>query len=74
MNTQLHVGARKGLFLIERSAGKWRIVRTSHLGVPVPMLLADARDGTLFAPFAGNDCGFFRLSYTSLSSCPVFES
>ena len=49
MNTQLHVGTRKGLLLIERSAGEWRIVRVSHLGVPVPMLLPDPRDGTLFA-------------------------
>lgn len=49
MKTQLHVGTRKGLFLIERTDEKWRIVRVSHLGVPVPMLLPDARDGSLYA-------------------------
>ena len=49
MNSTLHVGTRKGFFQIERSGGKWRIARASFLGVPVPMLLHDPRDGTLFA-------------------------
>jgi len=49
MKSQLHVGTRKGLFLLERDGASWRIVRTSFLGVSVPMLLGDPRDGTLYA-------------------------
>ena len=45
----LHIGTRKGLFTAEKSNGRWKIVRSSFLGVQVPMLLPDLRDGTLYA-------------------------
>ncbi len=45
----LHLGTRKGLFTAEKSNGRWKIVRSSFLGVQVPMLLPDFRDGTLYA-------------------------
>jgi photosystem II stability/assembly factor-like uncharacterized protein len=49
MKTQILVGTRKGLFQLEQSGDAWRIVRTSFLGVQIPMLLHDPRDGTLYA-------------------------
>ena len=49
MSTKLYLGTRKGLIEAERSATGWRITRNSFLGVQVPMLLPDARDGTLYA-------------------------
>ena len=49
MSTKLYLGTRKGLIEAERSATGWRVTRNSFLGVQVPMLLPDARDGTLYA-------------------------
>ena len=49
MKSLLHVGTRKGLFQLENVNGKWRIVRTAFLGVQVPMVFHDPRDGTLYA-------------------------
>jgi hypothetical protein len=49
MSTKLYLGTRKGLIHVERGAGGWEIKRTSFLGVPVPMLLPDSRDGRLIA-------------------------
>ena len=49
MKNLLHVGTRKGLFVLARDGSRWRIVRTAFLGVQVPMLLSDPRDGTLYA-------------------------
>jgi hypothetical protein len=48
-STRLLIGTRKGLFEFRRDAGAWSIVRTSFLGDPISMLLADARDGILYA-------------------------
>jgi hypothetical protein len=52
MSNRVLVATRKGLFTIERtraSAGPWAIVRTDFLGDNVSMVLADARDGRLYA-------------------------
>ncbi len=49
MNSKLYLGTRKGLIEVERAARGWRIVRHSFLGVQVPMLLPDPRDGTAYA-------------------------
>src|SRR4051812_14525286 len=46
---KLYLGTRKGLIEAERSAAGWKLGRNSFLGVQVPMLLPDARDGTLYA-------------------------
>jgi photosystem II stability/assembly factor-like uncharacterized protein len=48
MSDRIHVATRKGLFTLERT-DRWRIVQHDFLGEPVSMLLADARDGTLYA-------------------------
>src|SRR4051812_8909267 len=51
MSDRLLVGTRKGLFTVKRSAGKWSIDHVDFLGVPIPLMLADPRDGgeTLYA-------------------------
>lgn len=47
---KLYLGTRKGLIEAETtSGGGWQVSRASFLGVHVPMLLPDARDGTLYA-------------------------
>lgn len=49
MSDRLLVGTRKGLFTITRAAKQWSIERVNFLGDPVSMVLADRRDGTLYA-------------------------
>ncbi len=49
MASRLLIGTRKGLFLFERTNGKWAVRRTEFLGAQVPMVLADTRDGALYA-------------------------
>jgi hypothetical protein len=49
MNDRLLVGTKKGLFELRQQRGKWSIASTRFLGDPISMLLADARDGTLYA-------------------------
>lgn len=49
MASRLLIGTRKGLFLFERTDTKWAVTRTGFLGAQVPMVLADARDGALYA-------------------------
>ena len=39
MTRRIYVGTRKGLFVIERSNGGWRIAEASLLGDPISMLL-----------------------------------
>jgi ligand-binding sensor domain-containing protein len=46
---RFHVATRKGLFRIERSGGRWRITQACFEGDNVPMMLADERDGALYA-------------------------
>lgn len=49
MAPTLHIGTRKGLFTIRRTATDWQIVRVDFLGQPVTMLLEDHRSGALYA-------------------------
>ncbi len=49
MSDRLLIGTRKGLFDLRRTSGDWIITATAFLGDPVSMLLADPRDGTLYA-------------------------
>ncbi|MDZ4287763.1 MAG: hypothetical protein U0984_07385 [Prosthecobacter sp.] len=49
MSSPIYLGTRKGLFTLERDASGWRIANSAFLGVQIPMLLPDPRDGTLFA-------------------------
>ena len=49
MSAKLYLGTRKGLLEARRGRTGWEIDRMSFLGVSVPMLLPDARDGTLYA-------------------------
>lgn len=49
MSDILHVGSRKGLFTLHRSAKGWEIENVDFLGHPVTMLFEDPRDGSLYA-------------------------
>ena len=49
MSEALYVATRKGLLSFARSNGAWRLARTDFLGEPVSMVLADRRDGCLYA-------------------------
>lgn len=49
MSTKLYLGTRKGLISATRTGAGWQVERASFLGVQVPMLLPDARNGTLHA-------------------------
>jgi hypothetical protein len=55
MTSQVLVGTRKGLFVIERGRGGWDIARAELLGDPVSMVLGEA-SGTLHA---AQDLGHF---------------
>jgi photosystem II stability/assembly factor-like uncharacterized protein len=52
----LYVATRKGLLTFARAGGIWRLARTDFLGEPVSMVLADRRDGHLYAAL---DLGHF---------------
>jgi hypothetical protein len=45
----LHVATRKGLLTFTRTGGDWCLERSDFLGEPVSMVLADRRDGYLYA-------------------------
>ena len=49
MSDRLLIGTKKGLFELRRRRGEWSIVGTRFLGDPISMLLADPRDGALYA-------------------------
>ena len=49
MNDRLLLGTKKGLFELRRKQAKWSIIGTRFLGDPISMLLADPRDGTIYA-------------------------
>ena len=57
MANKLLVGTRKGVFVIGRRGGEWRIERAALLGDPVTMVLAE-RDGSLHA---AQDMGHFGV-------------
>ena len=49
MSRCIHVATRKGLLCFEPEGDGWRLARQDFLGEPVSMLLADPRDGHLYA-------------------------
>ena len=49
MSDRILVATRKGLFTLARGGGAWRIARADFLGDHVSMVLADPRDGALYA-------------------------
>lgn len=57
MARNLLVGTRKGLFILGRHAGEWRIERSELLGDPVTITLAE-RNGMLHA---AQDMGPFGI-------------
>lgn len=52
MPVTLHVASRKGLLTFADGGAAWRLAGTGFLGEPVSAVLADARDGTLYAALA----------------------
>ncbi len=49
MSDILHVATRKGLVSFKRAGNEWRANAPAFIGQPVSAVLADARDGTLYA-------------------------
>ena len=49
MSTRFITGTRKGLFVHGKSNGAWRVLHRAFAGIKVPMVLPDARDGSLYA-------------------------
>jgi hypothetical protein len=49
MSERLLLGTRKGLFDIRRTGRSWEIASTRFIGDPISMVLADPRDGALYA-------------------------
>lgn len=49
MSQSLYVATRKGLFRFARASAGWQLAGTAFLGQPVSMVLADRRDGNLYA-------------------------
>ncbi len=47
MSDRIYVGTRKGLFTFQRNQAGWSQTGADFLGIPVPMLLPDHRDGSL---------------------------
>ena len=74
MSERLLVSTRKGLFVVERQDGHWRITECAFMGDNVNLALADRRDGRWYAAL---DLGHFGcklqcsddegLSWTELS-------
>lgn len=59
MSDRLFAATRKGLFEFHRAVpGQWDVARTSFMGSPVSMVLADPRDGALYAAL---DLGHFGV-------------
>jgi hypothetical protein len=56
MSERLLVSTRKGLFVVERQDGHWRITECAFLGDNVNLALADRRDGRWYAAL---DLGHF---------------
>ncbi|GAB3732015.1 exo-alpha-sialidase [Luteimonas pelagia] len=56
MADTLLLSTRKGLFVLDRGAGPWRVASTHFLGDNVSMALADPRDGQWYAAL---DLGHF---------------
>jgi hypothetical protein len=51
MGRRILAATRKGLFSIDKSAGKWRIANAQFLGDTLSLVGVDPRDGTVYAAF-----------------------
>jgi hypothetical protein len=49
MNDRAWIASRKGLFSLQKQDGRWALGPIAFLGEPVSMVLADPRDGALYA-------------------------
>lgn len=49
MSERAYLGTRKGLFELDVEIGHWQLCAQAFIGDPVSMLLADRRDGALYA-------------------------
>lgn len=49
MDQRLFVGTRKGLFTFKKSAGNWSIANREFIGVEIPIVTTDPRDGSIYA-------------------------
>lgn len=49
MSERFYVGTRKGLFTFEKQNGDWKQTDEEFLGIAVPNVLADPRDGRVYA-------------------------
>jgi hypothetical protein len=49
MSDRLLVGTKKGMFELRRRGCGWSIVATRFLGDPISIVLADPRDGSIYA-------------------------
>lgn len=49
MSDRILVSTRKGLFVLARDNGAWRVAQTAFLGSNVTLTLADRRDGSWYA-------------------------
>lgn len=59
MSDRLFAATRKGLFEFRRSGSRsWQVANTAFLGAPVSMVLADPRDGAVYAAL---DYGHFGV-------------
>jgi len=58
MSDRLYAATRKGLFEFRRNGGGWNVKSTTFMGSPVSMMLADPRDGALYAAL---DLGHFGV-------------
>lgn len=47
--SDLYVSTRKGLFHVDRTAGRWKPTRVDFLGSPVSLMLDNPHDGCLYA-------------------------
>jgi hypothetical protein len=58
MSDRLFASTRKGLFEFRKNGQGWQVAQTAFLGSPVSAMLADPRDGTLYAAL---DLGHFGV-------------
>ncbi len=58
MSDRLFASTRKGLFEFRKNGQGWRVAQTAFLGSPVSAMLADPRDGALYAAL---DLGHFGV-------------
>lgn len=65
MSDRLYLATRKGVFTLARSAsGRWSIKKVAFLADPASLVLADQRDGTVYAAL---DLGHFGVKMHRLS-------